>query len=241
MGWLFYLCPPTEYHFPGRCTILSRKFSPGGWDRPRRLMRQHASCTNPKYTLRPSKRHCPGTRPTASCMMTFRWDPRWRRTYHQHKTAELGTVTVNVGDDVGHAEEPPRKRFTQRPACPMVGAHHRAMSANSDHIGAPTKPRRPMLAAVLSGIFPGLGQLYNQERLKAVLFAAGGLLTSVGPFSPLDVDIDLNDPAAGMRRVLLAALPFLVLALWSVADAYRSARRARATWARRESAAEGDA
>jgi len=88
-----------------------------------------------------------------------------------------------------------------------------------------SSPRRsPLLAAFLSGIFPGLGQLYNRERLKTVLFLAGGALTAFGPFNPLDVDIDMNDPAAGMRKVLLASLPFLAIATWSVIDAYRTAR-----------------
>jgi len=88
----------------------------------------------------------------------------------------------------------------------------------------PAKRRSPLLAAFLSGIFPGLGQLYNRERRKALLFVVGGAVTAFGPFNPLDVDIDLNDPAAGLRKVLLASLPFLV-ATWSVIDAYRTARR----------------
>ena len=86
-------------------------------------------------------------------------------------------------------------------------------------------PRRPLLAAFLSGIFPGFGQLYNRERLKALLFFACGAVSAFGPFNPLDVDIDLDDPAAGLRKVLLASLPFLLVAIWSVIDAYRTARR----------------
>jgi hypothetical protein len=97
------------------------------------------------------------------------------------------------------------------------------MSANHT-AGATKRRRRPLLAAFLSGLFPGLGQLYNGQRLKAALFAAGGIVTGFWPLSPLDIDIDLNDPAAGMRKVLAAALPFLVIALWSVVDAYRSVR-----------------
>jgi hypothetical protein len=91
--------------------------------------------------------------------------------------------------------------------------------------GALAPRRRPLLAAVLSGLFPGLGQLYNRERLKALLFLIGGVVASAGPFSLSDVDIDLDNPAAGMRNVLLASLPFLIVALWSVIDAYRTARR----------------
>lgn len=93
--------------------------------------------------------------------------------------------------------------------------------------GGAARRRSPVVAAVLSGVFPGLGQLYNGQRLKALLFAGGAVVTSVGPISPLNVNIDLDDPVAGMRMVLLAALPFLVLALWSVVDAYRTARHGR--------------
>lgn len=93
---------------------------------------------------------------------------------------------------------------------------------------APAKPRSPILAAVLSGLFPGLGQLYNRQRLKALLFFGGGVMTAFGPLNPLDVDIDLNDPAVGLRKVLLASLPFLALATWSVVDAYLTARRTAA-------------
>jgi hypothetical protein len=91
--------------------------------------------------------------------------------------------------------------------------------------GAPPPRRSPLLAVVLSGLFPGLGQLYNREPLKGLLFGIGGVVTAVGPFSPLDVNIDLDNPAAGMRNALLASLPFLIIALWSVVDAYRTARR----------------
>ena len=89
------------------------------------------------------------------------------------------------------------------------------------------KPRSPIVAAVLSGLFPGVGQLYNRQRLKALLFFVGGVGTAFGPFARLDVDIDLNDPAVGLRKVLLASLPFLAVATWSVIDAYVTARRSR--------------
>jgi TM2 domain-containing membrane protein YozV len=40
--------------------------------------------------------------------------------------------------------------------------------------GAPPPRRSPLLAVVLSGLFPGLGQLYNREPLKGLLFGIGG-------------------------------------------------------------------
>lgn len=85
-----------------------------------------------------------------------------------------------------------------------------------------------MLAAFLSGIFPGFGQLYNGERLKAALFFTGGALTAFGPFNPLEADLDLGDPSGALETLLLTSLPFLLVALWSVVDAYRVARVAAA-------------
>lgn len=89
----------------------------------------------------------------------------------------------------------------------------------------PPKPRSALLAVTLSGLFPGLGQLYNGERRKAFLFGVFGLLTAFGPFSPLEIDIDPQDPMAGLINVLLGSLPFMILATWCVVDAYRGARR----------------
>jgi hypothetical protein len=100
------------------------------------------------------------------------------------------------------------------------------MSSGSDTDRGP-RARSPLVAVLLSGIFPGLGQLYNRQRRKALLFLVGAVLTGVGPLSPLDVNIDLDDPVAGLRTVLLYSLPFLALALWSVLDAYRVAQRSR--------------
>ena len=85
--------------------------------------------------------------------------------------------------------------------------------------------RRAWVAVVLSGLFPGLGQLYNRERLKGALFVIGGVVTGFGPFSALDVDISPDDLADGLLAVARASLPFLLVALWSVIDAYRVARR----------------
>ena len=92
----------------------------------------------------------------------------------------------------------------------------------------PAAPKSTWLAAFFSGLFPGLGQLYNGERRKAALFAIGGVLTGFGPLSPLDVQIDFGDPIRGLQLMMLASLPFMLLALWSVVDAVRVARRSSA-------------
>ena len=101
----------------------------------------------------------------------------------------------------------------------------RVMSPN-DSVAAP-KPRSPIVAVLLSGVFPGLGQLYNRQPLKALLFGGVSAVLGFGPMSPLTVDIEPGDPAAGLTRVLLTSVPFLVVALWSVLDAYRVAQRSQ--------------
>ena len=88
----------------------------------------------------------------------------------------------------------------------------------------PARRRKSWLIAVtLSGLFPGLGQLYNGDPLRGLAFAVAGALTAFGPWNPLAVEIDLDDPVAGLRNVLLSSLPFLGIALWSVVDAWRRA------------------
>jgi len=79
--------------------------------------------------------------------------------------------------------------------------------------------RRQWVGFVLSGIFPGLGQLYNREYLKGLLFAATGaalcwLATWNIPADPLA----LLQPS-GALMLLLTAL--LVLWIWAIVDAWR--------------------
>jgi hypothetical protein len=85
------------------------------------------------------------------------------------------------------------------------------------------RKRSRILALTLSGLFPGLGQLYNGDPLRALGFAAAGMLTGFGPWNPLEVEIDPDDLSSGLRNVLLASLPFLIVALWSAIDAWRRA------------------
>ena len=80
--------------------------------------------------------------------------------------------------------------------------------------------RRRIIALVLSGIFPGLGQFYNRQPIKAVVFLVAGSVLSwlwARAVSP--------DPLALIRPnstllVLLCAL--LAVWLWSLVDAWRA-------------------
>ena len=86
------------------------------------------------------------------------------------------------------------------------------------------RSRRPLVAVVLAGVFPGLGQLYNGQRLKAALFFVLGVVTMLAATRSLDVDLDMATFADGIEKFELAALPFVGVALWSIIDAYRVAR-----------------
>jgi hypothetical protein len=81
----------------------------------------------------------------------------------------------------------------------------------------PRPPKRPVLALVLGGVFPGVGQLYNGQTAKALaLFAA------------FASSIYLADEV-GMPFNLV--IPFVVF--YSAIDAYRSAVAINARWAGR--------
>jgi hypothetical protein len=83
--------------------------------------------------------------------------------------------------------------------------------------------RRKIVALVLSGIFPGLGQLYNRQPVKGVVFVASGLVLSwlVGRAAPTDPQA-LVRPGAALIAPLCA---LLAVSLWSVVDAWRAAGR----------------
>jgi len=83
--------------------------------------------------------------------------------------------------------------------------------------------RKRTTALILSGIFPGLGQLYNREVFKAALF----VIPSVA-LSWLVTRAVSADPLALIERgasltVILAMLALLAIWLWSVVDAWRRA------------------
>ena len=95
--------------------------------------------------------------------------------------------------------------------------------------------RHKTVAFILSGIFPGLGQLYNRQPLKAVAFiAAGGVLTWLTGRS-VSVDRLLQAALSGQDALLQqdllgvsVILPLCLLLLiwgWSLVDAWRLAGR----------------
>lgn len=85
-----------------------------------------------------------------------------------------------------------------------------------------SNPRKPALAALMSLVLPGFGQLYNGEVNKAIWL----FLLFAGVSQPALALAALYLPGAAMAAALLAGL-LLTLALWlyGIADAWRTARR----------------
>jgi hypothetical protein len=86
--------------------------------------------------------------------------------------------------------------------------------------------RNPVIAGVLSGLVPGLGQFYNREWLKGAGFLVGLLVLE----GMLGVSAEMmkalqGTPPANSGAFLLRSLAVLAFALWSIMDAVRTAKR----------------
>ncbi len=80
--------------------------------------------------------------------------------------------------------------------------------------------RRQVIALLLSGVFPGLGQFYNRQPLKGGVFLVIGLVVSwiLGRMAPAD-------PLALAGQVgdfLIPGVVLLAIWLWSLIDAWRT-------------------
>jgi hypothetical protein len=83
----------------------------------------------------------------------------------------------------------------------------------------PGARRRQVVGFILSGIFPGLGQLYNREYLKGVLFIVPSAVLTwlVGRATPTDL-LALAQPGATLMLLLTA---LLAIWFWAIIDARR--------------------
>ena len=90
-------------------------------------------------------------------------------------------------------------------------------------MAGPAARRRQVIALMLSGIFPGIGQLYNRQPIKgAIGVVLGVVLTwTAARAAPAD-PIALARPGADVLGPLLALLAVWV---WSLVDAWRAAGR----------------
>jgi len=84
--------------------------------------------------------------------------------------------------------------------------------------------KNPRAAAILSAIFPGLGQFYNRQWFKGFGFIiASGILTQ-GMAEQFSMENLLAGNSSWAGRELGLLLVLLGLLIWSMLDAYRSAR-----------------
>lgn len=83
--------------------------------------------------------------------------------------------------------------------------------------------RRAIIALILSGIFPGLGQLYNRHHVKALAFLVAGVVLTWLFLRAVPADLlALAQPGADL---ILPLLVLLAVWLWSIIDARLGARR----------------
>jgi hypothetical protein len=82
---------------------------------------------------------------------------------------------------------------------------------------------RKGIALILSGIFPGLGQLYNRQWTKGagLLIAGVGLSWLVSRALPRDLDVLASTGLAPSS--MAAAIVLLAVWIYSLVDAWRGA------------------
>jgi len=100
------------------------------------------------------------------------------------------------------------------------------------------RPRNAALAALLSAVLPGLGQFYNRQWGKGLGFLLGvllGFLAFLSQAGALLGSTDLaqiqqsaaaGNPPENLGQLLILSVLILGVALWSIVDAARSAKRA---------------
>ena len=87
----------------------------------------------------------------------------------------------------------------------------------------PRARRRQVVGFILSGIFPGLGQLYNREYLKGVLFVVSSAVLTWLTFRAAPTDLLALAQPSPTLMLLMAAL--LAIWLWAIVDAWKVAAR----------------
>jgi hypothetical protein len=82
-----------------------------------------------------------------------------------------------------------------------------------------THKRQKVVALILSGLFPGLGQFYNRQLGKGVAFLAAGIVLSWFLARAVPADpLTLIQPEA---QLIVPLCVLLLVWLWSVIDAWR--------------------
>ncbi len=90
--------------------------------------------------------------------------------------------------------------------------------------------KRPMVAATLSGLMPGLGQFYVGEWKKGLAFLIGAIVAdaafgaSAGLLS-LVQNLLTGTEAEPPGNILIRSLPLIAIALWSIWDVLHTLNR----------------
>ncbi|MBI5776496.1 MAG: hypothetical protein HY444_03810 [Nitrospirae bacterium] len=92
------------------------------------------------------------------------------------------------------------------------------------------QPKNPVIAGVLSGVMPGLGQFYCRQWARGAAFLIGAIAidASFGVSSgmlELLQSFGAPTPSDALEKLLLGSLLFLAIAIWSIADAVRTAKK----------------
>lgn len=85
--------------------------------------------------------------------------------------------------------------------------------------------KQPWIAAILSAILPGAGQMLKHDWMKGTVFLTVALIASGMLRRRSVLWSDFTD---GSNRHFLLLAVLLVLAVWSAADAFRSRNRTHA-------------
>jgi len=93
-----------------------------------------------------------------------------------------------------------------------------------------TKAKNPWVAGILSGVLPGLGQFYNRQLGKGVVFLIGFLVLAGVLVFGVDLQALEKAMASGARPenlwlILAGEVLMLILVIWSITDAARTAKR----------------
>lgn len=99
--------------------------------------------------------------------------------------------------------------------------------------------RKAATAAMLSALVPGLGQFYNRHWWKGAAFLAA-MIVADGAFNVTADTLILMKSAVGMTveagtmppsiaSLLVRSIPVMIVVLWSVADARKSALTGQAS------------
>ena len=89
--------------------------------------------------------------------------------------------------------------------------------------------KNPWVAGILSGALPGLGQFYNRQWLKGVGFLLGTLIVDgvLGVTAGMIKFFQSGAPPENTGQFLFGSLIVLVIVIWSITDAARTAKRSQ--------------